>query len=84
MLQITKTDRAKTVSDKKGGKMNTSRGANSRAPSPPASRPASAEKEKKPRCEDDSELNVLLNSWSRYEGVTNFESIKLFLFLFKQ
>ncbi|CAH3127380.1 unnamed protein product [Pocillopora meandrina] len=47
--QITKTDRAKTVSDKKGGKMNASRGANSRAPSPPASRPASAEKEKKPR-----------------------------------
>ena len=37
--------------------MNTSRGANSRAPSPPASRPASAEKEKKPRCEDDSDLN---------------------------
>lgn len=64
--------------------MNTSLVANSRAPSPPASRPASAEKEKKPRCEDDSELNVLLNSWSRYEGVTNFESIKLFLFLFKQ
>ncbi|RMX45613.1 hypothetical protein pdam_00010592 [Pocillopora damicornis] len=69
--QITKTDRAKTVSDKKGGKMNTSRGANSRAPSPPASRPASAEKEKKP-----SEFKELMFKLPNDDGCILGEPVK--------
>lgn len=76
-------DRVKIVSDKKGGKMNILCGVNSWVLFFFVLWFVLVEKEKKFRCEDDFELNVFLNFWFWYEGVMNFELIKLFLFLFK-
>lgn len=79
-----KTDKQKTggrtsvtiVSGKKSGKMSVSRGTNSRASSPsPPSRPASAEKEKKPVYEINFDPYLPVNFVClQLKFVENFES----------